>query len=280
MIQNSLDFKPNEIANKLRSVNSQKADLIFCERFDEKSTIWNTTEHSHEYMELIYFLEGKATIHGTQDELSISVFDALIYPENIMHQESVDFSKHQEIVVLGIKFEKPTNIQKMFSLTDSKSRLKWLFCEIHRQNKKHECVIVCHLMQILINYVRQYCEEGFFKKQNRIERVKQYIHNNFTHHITLDELAAIACVSPSYLNRIFRGKTNQTPVEYLNWIRIKAAMYLLATENISISQISERVGISDSKYFSRLFHKHTELSPRAYRLQQSKILGTSGMISS
>jgi AraC-like DNA-binding protein len=259
------DIILNDIAKKLRGLDYSRAQLVFCERFDEHSRIWNLSRHMHDHFELLFFLDGRAQIHGKGDDLNISVFDAVIYPENIYHQEFLDFSKHQEIVCLWLKFHKASNIDHIFSLSDYENRLKWLFTEIHRQEKKGRSLIVKHLIEVLMLYIQQYCEEGFFTHQSTVERVKQYIHNNFSHRITIPELASIANVSPSYLNRIFRKKLGKTPIEYVNMIRIKASRQLLSQKDLTVMHISELVGIDDPKYFTRLFKKYSGLSPREYR---------------
>jgi len=54
-------MSPNPTLAFLESISLDRAELKFCERFDEQSRIWNFEKHSHPYFELILFLEGKAT---------------------------------------------------------------------------------------------------------------------------------------------------------------------------------------------------------------------------
>jgi hypothetical protein len=51
-----------EVLRFLREAEKGCISLKFCERFDEKSKIWNLKEHSHPYLEIIYFFEGKASV--------------------------------------------------------------------------------------------------------------------------------------------------------------------------------------------------------------------------
>ena len=67
------------------------------------------------------------------------------------------------------------------------------------------------------------------------------------------------------LNRRFKTCTNQTPTQYLNNIRMNQAKELLRSTNISIAEVSWRVGIDNASYFARLFREMTGVSARDYR---------------
>lgn len=54
--------------------------LRFCERFDESSDKWNLKKHSHPYIELIYYMEGKAGLEAGGLHIDASIFDTIAYP--------------------------------------------------------------------------------------------------------------------------------------------------------------------------------------------------------
>jgi len=255
----------NSIAAKLKALDYRSVQLVFCERFNEQSSIWNFEWHRHSFFEFLYFLDGKASIHGDGNDLNIAILDAVAYPENVFHQESLDSLRHQEIICLGLKFNRPTMIDHIFSLTDYDNRLKWLFVEIHRQQKKGRTTIARRLLEVLMLYVEQYCEEGSFTPDDKMERVRQYIHSNFSRRMTIAELASIAHTSPSYLDRLFRRKLSRSPIQYVNWIRARAAAQLLVRKDLTVSHVGELVGIQDPKYFARIFRKYTGVSPSVFR---------------
>ena len=66
-------------------------------------------------------------------------------------------------------------------------------------------------------------------------------------------------------NRRFKQATDSTPLEYLQHIRLGTAKDLLKDSNLSIAEISYRVGFSDPGYFSALFKRRVSLNPREYR---------------
>lgn len=96
------------------------------------------------------------------------------------------------------------------------------------------------------------------KANTFIEDVKEYLNNNINNQeLSLSSVAKEFFISPGHLGRLFKQQTSQTFIEYLTSIRIKKVQKLLLETNLNGTQISERVGISDSHYLSILFKKHT-----------------------
>ena len=83
--------------------------------------------------------------------------------------------------------------------------------------------------------------------------------------ISLDNLSQLAGVSDAYLRRIFKKQYGISPAAYVIRERVRLSKdFLLRIEGIRISEVSEKVGYRDPLYFSRLFKKHTGLSPSEY----------------
>ena len=79
------------------------------------------------------------------------------------------------------------------------------------------------------------------------------------------ELSELCDLSKDYFLKTFKKVMNVTPQQYYTSLVIDKGRYLLANTAYSISEISRLCGIEDSFYFSRLFKKHTGISPREYR---------------
>ena len=117
-----------------------------------------------------------------------------------------------------------------------------------------------------LHYFRQYRRMGM--QGNDADIVKSTIHymeENTGRHLTIDEIAASAGMSPSYLSARFRAQTGYAPLSYFNMLKIRRACRLLDTTPMRLNQISASLGFDDPLYFSRLFTKIMGLSPRAYR---------------
>ncbi len=244
-----------------------KSKLVFCERFDEFSPIWNLNEHHHSFLEVIYFLNGGARINCDHDEITTSVFDIVVYPENTPHKENVDFSRHQEIVCLGFEIPNLSGLQSIRRLSDFDNRLKWLFIELQRQYEgiePYKHVVIDLLVELLLYYLKN-ALDNVESIDDPIRRVLLYLNENLSKKIQLNNLAEIANYSNSYLDRQFKERTGLTPLHYLQRLRMDTAKKLLANDKLDISKISVMVGIEDPKYFSRIFSQTFEISPTNFR---------------
>ena len=99
----------------------------------------------------------------------------------------------------------------------------------------------------------------------RMREVAAYLCEHAGEQITLAEVAAHFAVSPSHLSRVFHRETGFGVREYLIHYRIRQACDLLLNSELTVTQIADRCGFSDSNYFGDAFKKATGLSPREYR---------------
>ena len=70
---------------------------------------------------------------------------------------------------------------------------------------------------------------------------------------------------PRHFKRRFKTATGESPLSYLQRLRVEAAKRYLEKTRDSLSEITAKVGYEDLNSFRRLFIKHTGLSPRHYR---------------
>lgn len=101
-----------------------------------------------------------------------------------------------------------------------------------------------------------------------LERMKQYILFNIQRPLSLSHLVGFAKLSPSTIGRMFRDHLHTTPVTWILRVKMRRARTLLRTRRLSVAEVGEQVGISDSYYFSKCFKKETGYSPLEYRRQR------------
>lgn len=106
-------------------------------------------------------------------------------------------------------------------------------------------------------------DENSIKK---IHQVYQYVMENFTNRISLDDVASIAHMTAPAFCRFFRNKTNKTFTHFVNEIRIGHACELLINENLDISQICFLCGFNNFTSFNKSFRQFTCKTPTEYRL--------------
>ena len=98
-----------------------------------------------------------------------------------------------------------------------------------------------------------------------IAAIQQHVEKNYKHSMTLEELAGRCNMSVRNFIRRFELATANTPLEYLQRVRIEAAKKLLESKNEGIAQIASRCGYEDVDYFGKIFRRYVAMTPRAYR---------------
>ena len=95
----------------------------------------------------------------------------------------------------------------------------------------------------------------------RIKKVLDYLEGHLDQSPRLQDLAKLACLSPSQFHRVFKKATGRTPFQFLEALKMNKSRQLLLTEQISIQELSDQFGYRDYETFSRAFKKHFHLSP-------------------
>lgn len=98
-----------------------------------------------------------------------------------------------------------------------------------------------------------------------IYEVKCYIDQNYSASLSLDALADMVHLSPSYFSKLFKREMGENLSTYILNTRIERAKFLLRTTDKKAYEIAEEVGIYDPVYFSKIFKKVTGLKPKEYR---------------
>jgi two-component system, response regulator YesN len=107
------------------------------------------------------------------------------------------------------------------------------------------------------------------KKQNPIiQKITDYINNNLSDNLTLDNLAQITNVSSFYLSKLFKEEKNTTLINYISDKRLEKACELLDKTDLSIKEITSKIGYNDQNYFSRIFKNKFGIAPSEYKFSK------------
>jgi AraC family transcriptional regulator len=98
-----------------------------------------------------------------------------------------------------------------------------------------------------------------------VELAREYIHQNFSKDISLQEISTNSFISPFHFSRIFKKITSFSPHQYLQQVRLKHAEMLLKNSNMPVSDIAYTSGFSSTAYFATAFKQQYALSPLPYR---------------
>ena len=103
------------------------------------------------------------------------------------------------------------------------------------------------------------------KSQLPVRQAKQYVIENYSKQVSLEDVAEAIHLSPAYLSTIFKKETGINFSDFLISCRIEAAKELLKTTDLPIADVASQVGYTDSRYFSKTFTKVVGLKPSTYR---------------
>ena len=114
-----------------------------------------------------------------------------------------------------------------------------------------------------------------FSKRNRsisdsslrmeIQKILDFLQENFSDSITLSSLSKRAGFSESYFSHSFKNCTGYSPFEYLNRLRIVKSCEMLIRTDKKITEIASLCGFNNISYFNRTFYKIMGISPSSYR---------------
>ncbi len=110
----------------------------------------------------------------------------------------------------------------------------------------------------ILNFQKRHADEAILRAQNWIETHSEV-------GFSIGELAEKHHMSRRTFERRFKSATGDTPLLYLQRVRIEAAKKLLEANTQTFDEISYAVGYSESNFFRKVFKKHTNLTPNEYR---------------
>lgn len=106
--------------------------------------------------------------------------------------------------------------------------------------------------------------------QRYIDQFKQVIWNNLDKNLDVNSLCDLLKVGKTTLYKQFRLYSGTTIAHFITQVRIEKAMELLTKTNLSVTEISDKVGFHDYNYFCRVFKKKLGISPNSYRVKNTQ----------
>ena len=98
-----------------------------------------------------------------------------------------------------------------------------------------------------------------------VEKVAQYVADNYMKPLKIIDIAETFFVNPAYLGQQFIKKKKVSLNYYINSIRLEKSKELLSNTNLKIYEIAVKIGFDDPNYFSSKFFEYTGKSPSEFR---------------
>jgi AraC family transcriptional regulator len=99
----------------------------------------------------------------------------------------------------------------------------------------------------------------------QVRRVTEFVEAGIGAEVRIADLATLVGVSVGHFHRAFRATTGRTPLAYINQVRVRRALSVMAVENIPVAALALRVGFLSPSHFTRIFKRFTRLSPSDVR---------------
>lgn len=229
--------------------------------------------------QLIYIASGKAYFYFNGEEIIVPKGSIVLYRPG--EPQIYDYYLEDKTDVFWIHFtgSKAEEYLKRYmsaqnnhiSYVGTSSDYQWIFDQIIReirlQRVNYEELVKNLFIQLLLIFDR-YITEGNkveYKIISEIEKAVHYFNNNFGKDISVEKYAREHFFSVNWFIKCFKIITSQTPMQYILSLRVSQAKGYLEKSDMSIMEIAASVGYENPTYFSRMFRKHTGMSPGEYR---------------
>jgi AraC-like DNA-binding protein len=130
------------------------------------------------------------------------------------------------------------------------------------------------LLLTLTQFIQRYADTRIARafhgrERQRVQHIREYLHEHYAESIALDRLAQIANLSPYYLHRLFCQEVGLPPHQYQTQVRVAHAKALLA-KGLPISQVALATGFADQSHLTRHFKRLVQVTPGRYLVQKRK----------
>ena len=104
----------------------------------------------------------------------------------------------------------------------------------------------------------------------KTDKIKEYIYENYSKSLTLDEIAKQFYISPNYLCSLFKNENGQSVFQFINNYRLARACDLLVSSQMKINKVCQAVGFQNASYFCQRFRDAFGETPERYRQKHSR----------
>ncbi|WP_095059915.1 MULTISPECIES: AraC family transcriptional regulator [unclassified Pseudomonas] len=239
------------------------------------------TRHSHEHFSIGAITAGSSTYIHEQSEFAVDVGTVVLMNPGDVHACNPIDDQPWSYVMLYVDTPWLTDLQHQLGFSDdlafrrfsvTHTRDASLFAGLNdlyevlvdpQQDvlrKQSLAVEFFGEVQLQLNPVAQPLREPNFK----LERAAEYIRDNCTRMLKLEDICAAAQLSPSYLIRAFKQHFGMTPHAFLVNRRIQFAQDQLRSGKL-IADVALEAGFADQAHFQRAFKQHLAATPGQYR---------------
>ncbi|EAQ65000.1 AraC-type DNA-binding domain-containing protein [Marinomonas sp. MED121] len=222
--------------------------------------------HSHDFHQILIPTQGFIDLKLDGIESKASSGHCVVIKAGCFHE----FKAHEEFrfIVIDVSEMPPELMQLETSRVSlNEAAIHYIqFIEKQLQNPLEpdfEKSLIKLLFDLLI-------QQDFREKiDERVQACLNFLAQDIARPHSIEELANIACLSPTQFKHVFSKNMKMPPLQYLAKLRIEKAKTLLQNTDLPISQIAQEVGFANQSSFTRSFTQSLGQTPKLYRQNTS-----------
>ncbi len=249
---------------------------------------FSSIPHLHKFYELYILTQGKRRVYIEETNYELSAGDFLLIPKNLVHgtageaytryllvftEEGLD---QEQIEIMNSLLRQkismtPEETKRVIDILEIMLKLEYNQTKDSQEMSSRNFQICFDYFFFTLSTLRNFPTSRYLysnvSSYSQLTR-KVINHINAQYHrpdVNLDRLSKYFFVSKSKLCHQFKLETGMTVIDYLLKVRIRQAQNFLQYTAKSIAEISNACGFSSPNYFSLIFNKHVQCSPREYR---------------
>lgn len=118
---------------------------------------------------------------------------------------------------------------------------------------------------LIETHVKQSAVQPYLSANPTLQPAFDYIYSHKNETFSLQAMAQLCHISPTYFSRIFTKETGENFSAFISRLKVEWSKHLLETTDLSINEISDHLGFCDAGYFIKTFRKQMTLTPASYR---------------
>lgn len=234
------------------------------------------------YNKFFFVTDGEIDIRVNGTHYVVTENEWLLVPTGVVHAYSLTSTEFAKFC--WMHFEFTINNKNLFqALTspikikvDNATQIKNLFNKIFKASTSNtissQLDIVSNINKLSSIFISKLPQSLFSTQEDLLDRIINYIANNYTESFSLSDLAKQTNFSVSQFAHKFKDRTGVSPIYFINLTRLEHAKCLLEQTSIPVREVMEKVGYFDSAYFSKIFKKYYHSSPLQYRRRVQQLL--------
>lgn len=276
-------FVSGEIQPHLNQANDQ---LVYISKVSVADLNHPRILHAHhDLVEIILITEGGGDIFIGDRYFPIKKGDLIVFNSMVVHDELFS-SRPVSLYCLGLKQLEPTDLRLNALISDDIQSIfqtghhfklleSWFasaFSLLESEVGGYEC-LAQKMSEVILTFLRENIFQKSIKngkEDNKIpivREIKQYIDSHFSEDFKLKDLKEQDKwpINEYYFAHKFKELYAYSPIEYIQRRRIGEAQTMLINTDLSLTAIALQVGFNSSTYFSTLFKKMVNMTPKEYR---------------